>query len=128
MKEGEKPPPTVEISKVMSNALLVLKFSKEMQFPDNLPELIENQREDDMLLDLWHIYQGNDGEEQQAIQLKNWKVKSSRSTQIVVQLEFDNAIEVSSSMYGLDKILVQVNMDMYEDMDGKRLPPSVLKV
>ena len=113
---------------MMSNALVILKFSKDMQFPDNLPELITNQREDDMLLDLRLIVQGEDGEEQQALQLKNWIVKSSSSTQIVLQLEFDIPVEVSSSMEGLDKLLVQVNMDMYEDMDGKRLPPSVLKV
>ena len=128
MKEGEKPPPTVEISKVMSNALVVLKFSKDMQFSDDLPELIANQREDDMLLDLRLIAQGADDEEQQALQLKNWKVKSSSSNHIVLQLEFNSPIEVSSSIKGLDKLLVQVNMDMYEDMDGKRLPPSVLKV
>ena len=44
-----------------------------MQFPDNLPELIMNQREDDMLLDLRLIAQGEDGEEQQALQLKTGK-------------------------------------------------------
>lgn len=84
----------------------LLKFSKQMQFPENLIELVSK----DSLLDVRLIAEEQPDKDWCVRQLKDWEIISFDSEQIKLGITFSDPIEVSQSAEGPDKLLVQIKM------------------
>ena len=67
------------------------------------------------------------GDERQAIELIDWYVISNSPTHIELGLVYNDPVEVSSSIDGPDKLLIQVELSEFKTKkDGLKLTPSVL--
>ena len=66
------------------------------------------------------------GDERQVTELIDWHVISNSPTHIELKLVYVDPIEVSSSMDGSDKLLIQVELNEFTTSTGLKLPPSVL--
>ena len=67
------------------------------------------------------------GHERQAIELIDWYVIENSPTRIELGLVYNDPVEVSSSIDGPDKLLIQVELSEFKTKKaGLKLTPSVL--
>ena len=96
-----------------------------MNWPKDFDKQINDAKEtNEKLLD---IIMFNRDDEIIDANLKDWSVEKITSTSIRVKLEFIKPIEVSTGD-DPDYLFIQLNMSTIRDMNGARLPRSLLKV
>ena len=79
------------------------------------------------LIDIRVIMEERTGNERQAIELIDWYVIENSPTHIELGLVYNDPVEVSSSIDGPDKLLIQVELSEFKTKkDGLKLTPSVL--
>ena len=78
------------------------------------------------LIDIRVIMEERTEDERQAVELTDWYVIQNSPTLIELRLVYDDPIEVSSSIWGSDRLLIQLELSEFKTNNGLKLPPSVL--
>ena len=121
--ENDKNPIEIQLSSVSTDGKMELKFSEELQIPENLGLMIKSRKcEDDSILEIAMI----DPYSQVNNNLQYWTIESVSGTGLFIKLHFERPLQVSQDDKP-DQLFFHIRMSMWKTLDNRSLPELVVE-
>ena len=139
-------PPEIRIANVDKTSVVQITFTKEMNFPDDLKDLINDQKDAlqktlheasqessptaNKLVDetppYFEVYITNRDDEVSNEPLKDWSVISAEPKKIEMLIKLSQPLAISQGTID-HELVIQAQLGQFTDIDGLTLPQSVIK-